>query len=275
MSNFVVKNNTNSKTNTLTNTLITGATTIPGYRQADADITGSVLLIPAVEAATTGYRSGGVDIGNSYCVKYVDYTSSGTLNVANYSSCTIVMCGGGGGGGGGSRSVNATPIIRTGGAGGVAGFSFLQRIPLTGITSIPITVGTGGPGGAGQPRGGSPSSVQEGTAGNASIVVIGSTSYTANSGTGGFSSTVNPALNGTAGSQTPTSPDPYTTSTTFNGPFVYVKIQNLRAGRTITIGGINYGTGGTSGIGTPTGNANGGSAGGTGGNGFVRIYLYP
>lgn len=261
MSNFSVKNNTNSKTNTLTNTLRTGATTIPGYTQAGAAITGTALLNSTIEGATTGYSSSGVDIGSSFSARYIDYIgpASGTLNVANYSSCTLVMCGGGGGGAGGTQ--NPTSRGNTGGDGGIAIF---QKIPVVGVTNINYSVGAGGALGLGfqapNARG-----AQLGTAGQPTSVAITPTTYRVNSGGGGRSG--QPAVPGPAGTITP-APVALSFQGNLNGPLAYESITD----KVITISGISYGQGGAGGN---TLSPTAGNSGVTGRPGFLRIYLYP
>jgi hypothetical protein len=271
MSNFKITNTTNGKTNTLSNTLRSGATTIPGYREAGAAITGTALVNSTIEGATTGYRSGGVDIGTQFCAIYNEsFTgTSVSLGVENYSSCSIVMCGGGGGGGGGARSPG-TPQIR-GGGGGPAGGSIIQRIPLTGINSITYTVGNAGSGGAGSS--GSPVNLRAkpGNAGNASIVVIGAVEYRANGGGGGL---VNPATAGSKGTISPTATFP--TPATLNGPVVFQPAGTIVPPGPVSSPSDIRGGAGQPGVGVPGPSTSvAGNAGNPGGGGYVRIYLYP
>jgi hypothetical protein len=145
MSNYNITNNTNSRTNTLANTLAPGAVSVTGYNQGGASITSTLLQDSTIEPTTTGYKSSGTDIGNSYCAIYDGSTESRSIPVANYSSCTLVICGAGGGGGGSRGSL--TPS--TGGAGGDGGIDITPRIPLSGVSTINVTIGTGGARGLG------------------------------------------------------------------------------------------------------------------------------
>ena len=266
MSNYQIKNNTTGRTNTLANTFLPGSVTIPGYRQAGAAITASSLVNSAVEGVTTGYKSGNVDIGNSFCAVYNVYVNSAatSLTVANYSSCTIVMCGGGGGGGGGGRN----PGRGNGGQGGSGGITIVQNIPLTGINTIQIIeVGSGGVGG----QGGQAPRAQNGlpgTPGSATKLLIGATQYLANSGGGGNGAPgAGPGTPGAAGGTTPSTQN--ISATNLNGTVEYQTTN-----RTITVANISPSTRGLGGQGG-SGGTNAGGAGGPGNNGYLRIYLYP
>jgi hypothetical protein len=262
MSNYNITNNTNSRTNTLANTLAPGAVSITGYNQGGASITSTSLVSSPIEATTTGYKSSGTDIGNSYCAIYDGSTGSRSIPVANYSSCTLVMCGAGGGGGG-SRGL-VTPS--TAGPGGDGGINIIPKIPLSGVPTINITIGTGGARGVGfqifPVR-----AATAGSAGNVTTVTISPTiTYTANAGNGGATTPTPAATNGNV------TPAPITPigdlPRSLNGPLNY----NATA-RVITVGGATYGQGGAGGTLNPANNN--GNNGVVGYNGYVRVYLYP
>lgn len=270
MSNFKITNAANNRTNTLANTFMPGAVTIPGYRQAGAAITASSLVNSAVEGVTTGYKSGGLDIGNSFCAIYNNYIAGtpATLNVANYSSCTIVMCGGGGGGGGGGRN----PARAPGGQGGSGGITIVEKILLTGINTIQIIgVGSGGFGGQGAqaPRS---NNGQPGSPGGVTSLLIGATQYLANGGIGGQGAPA--AVPGTPGAQGNITPATQNISVAnLNGtPGIVVYSAPTR---TITVPGINPSTRGLGGAGGAGAAGSTGGNGATGNNGYLRIYLYP
>jgi len=125
MSNYRITNTTNGNTNTFPTTFEPGNTVVTGYKQAGSNIIFASLVDSTIEGTTTGYKSSGTDIGNSFCAIYNNHTgpSTGTINVANYSTCTIVMCGGGGGGGGGSRF---NSVQQPGGIGGNGGITIIK-----------------------------------------------------------------------------------------------------------------------------------------------------
>jgi hypothetical protein len=267
MSLYTITNNTNSRTNTLANALAPGAVSVTGYNQGGASITSTLLLDTTIEPTTTGYKSSGTDIGNSYCAMYDGSTGTRSIPVANYSSCTLVMCGAGGGGGGSRGSL--TPS--TAGPGGDGGIDIITpRIPLSGVSTINVTIGTGGARGLGaQYTTIPPRAATAGSAGNATTVTISPTiSYTANAGNGG-GTTPSPAA--TNGNITPAPMAPLGGLTrNLNGPLKYNGPV-----RVITLGGATYGQGGAGGNLNPAGNANNGNNGVVGYNGYVRVYLYP
>ena len=257
MSNFVIKNNTTGRTNTFT----PGAVTIPGYTQAGAVITASSLVNSAVEGFTSGYASGGVDVGNSFCAVYNDFPlagSAGSLSVSNYSSCTIVMCGGGGGG---SGSPAGTPA----GRGGSGGITIYKNIPLSGVTNINYSVGSAGNGGVGH-RARPLRNATPGNSGNATTVTISSTTYTANGGIFGQTS----GGKGADGTITPSNPTTYPTAA-LNSAVTYQTTPNKVISVPYSNGIALCGIGGEGGF----ANGTNGNAGVAGGGGFVRIYLYP
>jgi hypothetical protein len=270
MSSFTVTNTTNGTTHTLANTLVDNifGQKIPGYTQAGVSIPGGLIANVEIEGTTTGYKISGTDLGNLYCAKYTQYTAagSGSIDVSNYSSCTIVMCGGGGGGSGGGAgpAVNARP----GRPGGPGGINIIQKIPLAGVTTINYTVGTRGTGGAGATRPGNQGS--PGVAGNSTQVSISNTTCTANGGSGG---TPSGPINGIPGTITPATQN-FTTATLNGG---LTGTSNLQYLYNTTNGVINanyfgdLGKGGGGGRSdTPTGRLGAG-----GSNGFLRVYLYP
>ncbi len=268
MSNYNITNNTNSRTNTLANTLAPGAVSVTGYNQGGASITSTSLLDSTIESTPTSYKYQGTDIGSIYCAISHNAAGpgSGVINVSNYSKCAIVMCGGGGGAGGSKANPNLNPQF--GGAGGDGGITIIKDIDVSSLTTISYQVGSGGAGGIGennalpvrQPA-------QAGGVGNATIVrITPTTTYTANGGNGGQGAQVQPAGAGTPGNITPTT-QTYT-SATLNGPLTYQTTPD----RIINISSTNYCQGGV-----PGGNKNQfqGQSGGPGSPGYLRIYLYP
>ncbi len=264
MSSFKVTNTTNSRSNTLTNTFAPGNTVVTGYKQAGSNIIFASLLDSTIESTTTGYKSSGTDIGNSFCAIYNDASGpgSGVINVSNYSKCTIVMIGGGGGGGGGQSSPFLNP--KTSGNGGDGGITIIQQVNISSLTTIPYSVGSAGNGGQGE------NSIlqiaaNKGNSGNATTVTISGTTYSANGGGGGPTSPG--AGNGTDGTISPATQS--VTTATLNGPLTYNATN-----RVINISSTNYGQGGAGGKSSAnqliTGND--GSAGAAG---YLRVYLYP
>ena len=269
MSNYNITNNTNSRTNTLANTLAPGAVSVTGYNQGGASITSTSLVNSTIESTTTGYKSSGTDIGSIYSAIYNGSAgpATGIVPVANYSSCTLVMCGGGGGAGGSKANPSLNPQF--GGTGGAGGISIYEKIPLVGVSNISYSVGTGGAGGAGEfvPALPGRQPAQAGGVGNATIVTISpTTTYTANGGSGGQGAQVQPAGAGTPGNITPTT-QTYT-SASLNGPLTYQTTPYAL----INISSVNYAQGGVPGTNkTPIQ----GQSGGAGRPGYVRVYLYP
>jgi hypothetical protein len=269
MSFFIVTNTTNSRSNTLANTLAPGSESISGYTQGGASITSTSLVNSTIESTTTNYKYTATDIGNSFCAIYNGYAGprTGTLPVENYSKCTIVMCGGGGGGGGGGST---DPTQQTGGSGGDGGITIIKDINISSLTSITYTVGSGGSAGLGWQVLPPTRTATAGGAGNATNVVISSTTYTANAGNGGAAASQPTKTPGNAGNIVPTTQS--YTSATLNGPLTYQTTPD----RNITISSTTYGQGGSSGTGPttpiPTLRGNNGQAGRPG---YLRIYLYP
>lgn len=270
MSSFSITNNTNGNTNTLSNTLSPGAVSVTGYNQGGASITSTLISNTTIESTTTGYKYQSTDIGTIYCAIYNGYAgpASGTLPVANYSKCTIVMCGGGGGGGGGDESPLTSQ--QNGGIGGNGGITIIENIDVSSLTTITYQVGSGGAAGQGEQIAPPITTSKAGGSGNSTIVTITPTSiYTANAGNGGAagSQTKTP---GNAGNIIPTA-QTYT-SATLNGPLTYQTTPD----RIINISSTNYGQGGNGGTGpnnaVPTIKGNDGQAGRPG---YLRIYLYP
>ena len=172
------------------------------------------------------------------------------------------MCGGGGGGAG---SPAGTPA----GKGGSGGITIYEKIPLSGVTNITYNVGTGGAGGLGH-RSRPLSGAVPGSSGNATTVVISSTTYTANGGVFGQTTLGQPTYNGADGTIDPPNPTTYpavSLNTATNVPLTYQSTTT----RNININFTNYCQGGIG------GNANGtnGNAGQAGRPGYLRIYLYP
>lgn len=263
MSKYKITNTTNSRSNTLANTLAPGSQSITGYRQSLASITSTSLVNSTIESVTTRYKYQSTDIGNSYCAIYNDYAgpSSGTIPVSNYSKCTIVMCGGGGGGGGGQGAILGTN--KPGGNGGNGGITIIENVPVSSVTTITYSVGTGGSGGIGEQSIPKTNSL-EGGSGNATNVVVSSTTYTANGGGGG--SAGQPVTPGTEGNINPTS-QTYP-SANLNGPLTYQTTPD----RIINISSTNYGQGGNGGNRRGPSDA---TAGQVGNPGYLRIYFYP
>jgi hypothetical protein len=271
MSSFTVTNTTNGKTNTLANTLTANnlGQTIPGYKQAGVSISAGLITNAAIEATTTGYKTSGTDLGNLYCAKYIEYRSgeTGGIDVSNYSSCTIVMCGGGGGGaGGGSGPASG---YRPGGPGGKGGINIIQKIPLAGVTTINYNVGNGGDGGRGATT---PTQTGGfvGTAGNDTVVSISGTTYTAGGGSRG------PQRGGPTPPTTPGTINPATqnfTTATLNGGLAGGTVTyNSGPDIVIQVVGTNYAQGGSGGNRASLSAGNSGQAGRPG---YLRIYLYP
>jgi hypothetical protein len=176
MSNYRITNTTNSRSNTLTNTFAPGNTVVTGYKQAGSDIIFASLVDSTIESTPTNYKSSGTDIGNSFCAIYNGSAgpATGSIPVSNYSSCTIVMVGGGGGGGGSITSPPRQPI--NAGSAGYGGITIVPKIPLSSVTSISYTVGSGGAGGLGAQNFNTPiRAATVGSAGNATTVTISTT----------------------------------------------------------------------------------------------------
>jgi len=263
MSSFTFTNSTNSRTNTLTNTLAPGASSVTGYNQEGVAITSTLISNSTIESTTTNYKYSGTDIGNSFCAIYNGSAgpASGTIPVSNYSSCTIVMVGGGGGGGGGQAATRP----QVSGNGGDGGITIVPKIPLSSVTSISYTVGSAGTGGLGAQLYNTPErAVTVGRAGNATTVTISTTTYTANAGNGGPTQSANSG-NGTDGTITPTTQT--VTTATLNGPLTYNATD-----RVINISASNYGQGGSRGNSATPLIGNSGQAGRPG---YLRIYFYP
>jgi len=266
MSNYRITNTTNGNTNTFPTTFEPGNTVVTGYKQAGSNIIFASLVDSTIEGTTTGYKSSGTDIGNSFCAIYNNHTgpSTGTINVANYSTCTIVMCGGGGGGGGGSRF---NSVQQPGGIGGNGGITIIKNIDVSSLTTISYQVGRAGNAGLGeQNETVTPTAQRASTAGGSGIatnVVISPTTYTANGGGGG--SNGQPLSNGADGTISPTTQN--YSSATLNGPLTYQTTPD----RVINISSTNYGQGGSGGTSTPS-RGNDGQAGRPG---YLRVYLYP
>jgi len=270
MSSFTVTNTTNGKTNTLANTLTANnfGQTIPGYKQAGVAIPAGLIANVAIEATNTGYKTSGTDLGITYCAKYIEYLSAGgsagSINVSNYSSCTIVMCGGGGGGGGGG--IGPAIIASPGNGGGAGGINIIQKIPLGGVSSINYSVGNGGTGGAGARA---PGNGTDGRPGNSTQVSISSTSYIANGGSGGIVGGSNPGVPGTI---TPATQN-FTTATLNGGLAGGTVTYDSNTNRAIQVVGTNYGQGGSGGNKRPIGPS--ANPGNNGSPGYLRVYLYP
>ena len=271
MSSFTVTNTTNGKTNTLANTFTANnfGQTIPGYKQDGVSISAGLITNASIEATNTGYKTSGIDLGNSYCAKYIEYRSgeTGGIDVSNYSSCTIVMCGGGGGGAGGGAGPASG--YRPGGSGGKGGINIIQKILLGGVTTINYTVGNGGAGGRGAmsptQTGGS-----VGNSGNDTVVSISGTTYTAGGGLRG-AQRAGPTTPGAPGTINPATQN-FTTAT-LNGGLAggtvnYVSGPNAY----IQVVGTNYAQGGSGGNRATIASGNDGQAGRPG---YLRIYLYP
>ena len=263
MSSFTVRNTTNSRSNTLPNTLAPGAVTVTGYTQGGVTITSTPISNSTIESTTTNYKYQGTDIGSIYCAKYNGYAgpATGTIPVSNYSSCTIVMVGGGGGGGGSQFS----PLV-TGGDGGDGGIAIFQKIPLVDVTNINYSVGSGGARGVGTQT--FPiRNATAGSAGNATTVTISSTTYTANGGSGGPLA----PTSASSGNVTPTGS--LTFQGTLNGPLTYQSSPDrvITFPTTPTPTAVSYGQGGAGGNANPAS----GNNGQVGTAGYLRIYLYP
>lgn len=86
---------------------------------------------------------------------YIQFITSGTLNVTNWGGChTLDLCGvGGGGGGGGGYAYYISAAANYASQGGHGGGGFVTTVNAQDVfelnTDYIITIGTGGPGGAG------------------------------------------------------------------------------------------------------------------------------
>ena len=299
MSNLYVYSNANSASNTLDTALTPGGTvSITGYTQAGSSITFTSIVNPTIESSTTGYKSSGTDIGNSYCVYIAadiigntpatPASKTGTIDVSNYSSCSIIMCGSGGGGSTPGGTSIATPLIPgpgtpapggVGAAGGDGAAVIINRYPLTNINSISYTVARSGAGAASAgtpaPGVGTATPGQNGTAGSATNITFSdSNTITTNGGNGanrgnaGVYQTGTPGTDGTSGnagnivSNISYTPYPVATSTNFVN-LIYNSQTNLIQ-VTNTTPATTCRQGGPLGL-SPTSH---------GKPGYVRIYLY-
>jgi hypothetical protein len=267
---------------------------VPTYKQAGTVINLSPRTGPSLEATTTGYSISGTDLGQTYCVTYVEYTGnvastptstptaySLPITSGKYSSIKIVMCGGGaggcGGGGNGTRNVGQQRFTNQGGSGGNGGdggiYVSATDIPIPSTTTtISVQVGSGGRlGGMGANRPGPSSGAgtpgTAGTSGSSSIVSVGATvvatangGNAGNAGTGGATTTSGtPGNNGGNGSPGDSNTATYNNALSVTGPAGTV--QKIPVGSYYCKGGR-----GGSNINAVT-SLNGYP-------GYVRIYLY-
>jgi len=294
MSSFTVTNTTNSRSNTLANTLAPGASSVTGYKQGGSVIPSTSLVNSTIESTTTNYKYQGTDIGNSFCAYYIQ--GSATIPVSNYSKMSIIMCGGGGGGGGGGGAghrSNGQAKGGAGGAGGDGGITVVSSFPISTYNSVSISVGTAGGAGNGglnsqwnQPGSNNSPDGKDGNAGGAgnatTVQISGGPSFTANGGVGGQSGQGGPSSNNSTGGSgaaggagNVTSNSPYTA---YNAGTSYVNISSINTtNKDLVSQGTTYCNGGSAGAGSngAPGNTNYAPNGNAGTNGFCRIYLYP
>jgi hypothetical protein len=231
---------------------VTSAAASDPCPQTFANTTGTVVV--AAQLVTIGAQS--------YCV--VDFTrpdSATTTTVqgdwtvpADVTSIEYLVIGGGGGGGGGRAFFLNPGWFFSSGAGGGAGGLLNGSAVVESEATVRIQVGRGGPGGSGLDAG------TQGSAGVASWLRVGTTSftfYTAIGGGGGGASSNSAGVNGASGGGAATSDNgtagtPGTGSPGFNG-------------------GNALGTGVTSGTnGFGSGSGGGGGASGVGDNAAIR-----
>lgn len=172
---------------------------------------------------------------------------------------------------GGGGQASPIPAQQSGQAGGDGGITIIENIPLSSVTTISYSVGTGGSAGLGKQINPLSPSFQRastsGGAGNSTNVVVSSTTYTANGGGGGQTPPVQPTFTPPVGTITPATQT--VTTATLNGPLAYQSTPD----RVITVSTINYCQGGAGGNGSPTVNV--GNNGQAGRPGYVRLYFYP
>lgn len=143
-------------------------TQLSGDISLTTQVSGILPVINGGTNATTivGARSNlGIDAGSSFITSGTTYITPSTITTATMFKFTLI-----GGGGGGSSANAAADHSSTGGGGGG---SILYTSGLTPSTSYTITIGSAGAGGA---------STMVGTAGGATSITIGATTYTASGG---------------------------------------------------------------------------------------------
>lgn len=178
-------------------------------------------------------------VGATFVTSGTTYTTPANITATTQFKFTLIGAGGGGGG------INTAADAATGGGGGAACIIYLSG--LTASTAYTIAIGAGGTAGTGTPTAGS--------AGGATTLTVGATTYTAGGG-GGGAAALTPG--GSAGTST-------------NGTVNITGMQGNYGGATTTAAGggghsgLHFGSGGSGLQAAGTGNAATGFGGGGGG----------
>lgn len=127
-----------------------------------------------------------------YFIEHIRYTSAGTYTMPEGMDEIFVSAIAGGGGGGGGRtyydgSANTTRTGAGGSGGGAGNFVFLQRVPVTALLDVAITIGAAGAAGA------------KNAAGKAGGSTVFGSFFTLAGGTGGANNSTRQSLAGNAG----------------------------------------------------------------------------
>jgi hypothetical protein len=214
------------------------------------------------------------------------FTSSGNFTVPQGVEVVYVTgCGGGGGGGSGSSNTAHDTTPTAGGGGGASGVS-CYRLPLrvSGGTTLSITIGVGGTGGAGLPGGGSQArNGNNGTSGGSTQIYQGSAlllSLPGGAGGGRGDITSNQGVGGAVALNSyPYLQDSGGTTSDKNGGNggrQFMTLISAPGGTGGSSGGSNgqsapANSGGGGGGGGAAGNGNASGAGGNGGSGFIML----
>lgn len=163
-----------------TNPVIAPAGTLTGTTLAAGVVNSSLTQVGTI---TTGVWNGTAISGFSFLTSGTTYTTPAGITTRTVFEFTLI---GGGGGGGGMNTANGKGC---GGGGGGAGKLFITG--LSPSTAYTIAIGVAGVGGTYSP-------LIAGTAGTATTLTIGATTYTANGG-GGGADTVSTLVGGAGG----------------------------------------------------------------------------